>query len=91
MSFALISIFTLFFSEKKAACFFYFVILFFMILMVGAERLNMFAVFGCFYFVRFRGVYERNGLIFVTGLLLLSTYLAYKSFSYINMLILYGG
>jgi len=86
-----IGAFTFFLSDQQKLCLFYFTFLCFMITLVGAERLNMFAVFGCFFFIRFRSMHERNGLVFNLGLLLLSTYLAYKSYHYLRIVVLYGG
>lgn len=88
---ALIGSIAFFFSGFRAVCFFYFLILCFAIIAVGPERLNMFAVFGFLFFTRYRNFSERNGFFFVLCLLVLSVFLALKSYHYLKLVIVFGG
>ena len=69
----------------------YFTILALAIFAIGSDRLNMFALFGFLYLTSYRLRLSLNGIVFLCTVFLSTLYLGYKSYSYLNMVVKYGG
>ena len=72
---------TLLCSNRKKEVFIYFIIFIIFILLLGSDRLNMFLYFGFIFFI------EPSKDISKLSILLISTYLCFKTYYYINYLI----
>jgi hypothetical protein len=69
----------------------YFTILAVLIVVIGGDRINMYAFFGFFYFTIHRGKKVFEGAVFTGAFALCSLYLGYKSYNYLFTVINFGG
>lgn len=78
-------------DQKKMEVVWYFAMLVLGIVLIGSDRLNMFALFGFLYFTSYRLRLSFNGIVFLSSVLVGTLYLGYKSYRYIDMVVRYGG
>lgn len=78
-------------KNEKYKIIFYFLFLGIFGIMFGAERINLYIVFGFIYFLQLRSVFKLNQIIVHLSLCTLTSYMFIKSVNYIEMVVISGG
>lgn len=78
-------------GQSRKLVFWYFVLLGSLIVILGGDRINMYALFGFLYFAGHGKHKGTNGIIFYFVFLVCSVYFGYKSLSYLYTVLYFGG